>query len=92
MWEFRWERHVYNLVEKKHVKETKGCFLAGSLQGAKMKATRESGMLHGEWGIATSAPISPHLRGRVYIKQAVSPRTESENMNPKLYLYVLGNS
>lgn len=90
MWKFKWERRVYNLVEKRHVKENEGCFLAGSLQGAKMKATRESGMLHGTWELTTS-PVTAVLKGRVYVKQS-SARTKNENINPKLYLYVLGNA
>ena len=88
MWKFRWERHVYNIEQKKHVKVAEGEFVAHSLQGAKAKATRQSGMLHGKWRLTTT-PVAIAFKGRVYVKQSPS-RPDSENKNPILYLFVLG--
>lgn len=87
MWKFRWERHVFNIREKKHVKENEGCFVASSLQSAKMQATRQSGMPHGTWRL-TTIPVTTCFKERVYVKQSPS-RAERENKNPKLYLFVL---
>ena len=93
MWTFKWERHDYNRLEKKHIKTSEGEFLSGNLQGAKSKATRQSGIgkvgSQGkrEWKL-TTVPQAFSFVGRCYICQQ-STRPEYENRNPKLYLTIV---
>ena len=87
MFNCRWECHEWDFSQKKHVKVSEGTFNAPSLRAAKMKATRQSLILHGEWRL-TSAIAAIVLKGRVYLKESPS-RPDYENMNTKLYLFIL---
>ena len=87
MFNCRWERHEWDPLKEKHVKVSDGTFNAPSLRAAKMKATRQSLILNGEWKLH-SASKAIKLTGRIYVKQAPS-RSDYENMNTKLYLFIL---
>ena len=83
----RWETHEWDIVQKMYVKVSEGTFNAPSLRAAKMKATRQSLILRGDWRL-TSASQAIALTGRVYLKQVPS-RPDYENLNTKLYLFIL---
>ena len=84
---YRWERHDYDSLQKQHVKVEEGEFVAGSLQGAKRKATLKS-LVSGkaDWVMIKIEHVFD-VKGRVYRRQVWS-RPDYGNMNPIVCLYV----
>ena len=89
MRDYRWERHNYDHATSEHVKAEEGTFLAGSLRGARTKATRAS-LISGKaiWRLQ-SIQMAFEEKGRVY-KRQVTSRPDYTNMNPIVYLFVGG--
>ena len=84
---YRWERHDYDSLQKQHVKVEEGEFVAGSLQGAKRKATLKS-LVSGkaDWVMIKIEHVFD-VKGRIHKRQVYSPEFYA-NINPIVYLYV----
>ena len=91
MRDFRWERHDYDRLQKQHVKIEEGEFIAGTLQGAKVKSTRASLVTGKADWVMIKVEHAFDVTGRVYRRQVWS-RPDYGNLNPIVYLYVGGMS